>query len=304
MANETIRKISSSTDMWTNYVDDGWTYSGSIVLGYSSTLSSKIRMAIRFPNIVIPKGSSISTADLHFIGNRDGSESVKGKIYGVDEDNTPSWGSHPFGRTKTSAFNTGSTTGTDLTMDVSSIMEEIVGRSGWASGNAIGFVVEDNGTTTSSGTQRLDDNNVRNETYLHYRVSAEPNFKPTPVSVSAPSLPTAEDVGMKFSEPGVSVLTATDDECFLTTRKNTVKLVAEDFYTSTAAEIVSVSHSLGYKPFVTVYAQEVAGDWRKIPRGNASVNRPYYFVDSSNLYLNSSASGQKFYYRIFLDRIV
>ena len=308
MANEVINIPLSSTDMWVNWVDAGGTSSGSYQIGWRSALSSKARGAIRFPNVAIPKNSTFSTADLHiYVSDRFGSDQIYIKAWGVDEDNT-SWGSQPFGKTKTTASNTFDSNpgaGQYMTIGVASILEEIVSRSGWSSGNAIGFIIEDNGTTQTNGENYIRDYLVGTDSFLHYRIAAAPNFKPTPKSVTAPSLPTAQDVGMKFSQPGLSVFDATDDELYLTTRKKTVKLVNEDIYTSDASETIAIPHSLGYKPFVTVYVKEgPTANWVKLPKDNSFEDHPFYFVDTNNLYLHSSFSGQKFYYRIFLDRIV
>lgn len=300
MANENINLISDACYKNGFGLSGGDCAVGFDIFGFSS---GSCDGALRFTNIAIPQGSTLSMAYIVYkYGTVGGSGSWKFNVEGIDEDNTASFGD-PFGRSRTTAsagFNEGEpTSGGTKIIDVKSIVQEIVNRAGWSSGNAMGFIFDDQ--TSDSDVFAFADNT---NSYLVYRISAEPNFTPTPTSVTAPSLPNAGDVGMRFSEPGVSVLTATDDQCHLTTRKNMVKLLDEDLYTSDAVEIVAIPHSLGYIPFVTVYAQEVGQDWRKIPRSNASNAIPFYFLDDDNLYLSSSEIGQKFYYRIFIDRIV
>lgn len=299
MANETIVGVNGS------YIQfPGFDTSGFCAVGKHPDNSGGYDGALRFTNIQIPKNATIDYAVLEYkyssVGGTSGS--WKFRVNGIDEDNTASFG-YPFGRPQTTAqINVDEgppTSGQGKKFDVKNILSEITSRSGWSSGNAVGFLFFDNSSS----------NNVyayanQSTTYLAYRVSPEPNFKPTPTTISAPSLPTAADVGMKFSQPGVSVFDATDDECFLTTRKRTVMLFDEDIHTSTAANVTTIPHLLGYIPFVTVYAQEVSGDWRKIPRGNMAGSVPFYYVDDDYLYLSASATGQKFYYRIFIDRIV
>lgn len=263
--------------------------------------------AMRFTNVPIPQGSTFSFCKLVYKYANVGvatSGSWKFIVKGVKEVNTAHFSSgSPLGRPQTTTsltFNEGRpTSGGTKEMDVGPIIEEIVGQGGWSSNNALAITLFDDGSDADVGASTTD-----TTCYLVYRISTEPNFTPTPTNVTAPSLPSAGDVGMKFSEPGVSVFTATDDQCYLTTRKKTVKLLEEDIYTADAVEIVAVPHGLGYIPFVTVYAQEVGQDWRKIPRSSASTDIPFYFLDTDNLYLSSSEIGQKFYYRIFIDRIV
>lgn len=279
---------------------------GSFAAVGNSTANGDYKCGIRFDGLDIGQGQSISMAKLVLpyssVGSTGGN--WKWKAYGIDEDDTSGFGD-PFGRSLTTANNSydeGSpTSGGTKELDVKSIMQEIVDRGGWSRYNALGFIFDNNGSSA----------NVfaffnLSTSYLIYRTSAEPNFTPTATTVSAPSLPTAQDVGMKFSQPGVSVLTATDDQCYLTTRKFTVKIVDEDVYTATAAETITIPHNLGYVPYTTVFALETdpGATWVKLNRNNLFEDHPFYFVDEDNLYLHSSDTGEKFYYRIFLDRIV
>lgn len=302
MANETIKTIIDACQKNDYGLTNGYCRIGYEVFGFPS---GSCDGALRFTNIVIPQGSSISMAYIFLkydaVG---GTGSWKFKVQGIDEDNTATFGD-PFGIARTTAevnFDESEpTSGGSKMIDVGLIIQEIVGRGGWSSGNAMGFIFDDQ-NSDSGVYARVDNVN----SYLVYRVSAEPNFTPTPISVAAPSLPDAGDVGMKFSQLGVSVFTATDDECYLTTRKRTVMLLEEDIYTSDAAETIAIPHGLGYIPFVTVYAQEEydGANWVKLPRNNNFEVIPHYYIDEDNLYLSSSASGQNFYYRIFIDRIV
>lgn len=247
---------------------------------------------IDFARLVLPYSS---------VGSSSGS--WKFKTYGINEDNTSGFGD-PFGRAYTSAFeNTDEgapSSGGTKQVNVKNALQEIVNRGGWNRYNAAGFTFEDNGSST----------NVfaffnLSTSYLVYRKSAEPNFTPTPSSVSAPSFPDAGDVGMKFSKPGVSVFDATDQELHLTTRKRVPMILVEDLYESDAAETITIAHNLGYVPRVSVYAQSLVSDpWVRLPIANNYADDVLYFADDTNLYLHSSDSGQKFYYRIFVDRLV
>ena len=312
MANETIHFPPGDSSVYLKWADDGSTQDGICGVGYeTSGTPGQFLGALRFDNVAIPKNSSISSAGINIkVDQRTGSGDIAVKIWGVDEDNSGT--GDPFGRTKTTAFNTHSmdpTAGGYYGIDVGSIVEEIVSRSGWVSGNAIHFIFEFNGTPPASSNYIFDFNGSV-KSYFNYRIAAEPNFKPTPKSVSAPSFPTAKDVGMKFSNPGVSVFDATDDQTYLTTRKRQFKIFAESYYQSVSGDVSAgfkaIAHNLGYVPFVSVYVKSsvFGGEWKRLPVNWAFEDYPAYGVDNTYLYLHSAIAGEEFYYRIFLDRIV
>lgn len=110
----------------------------------------------RFTDVNIPKNARIISARITFKPmdsmNLDG---VRLKIYGIDEDDTETFLTNPFGRAHTSAAidwdpeTWGIWPEYELleTPDVSDIIAEIVSREGWAAGNAMGFFIEDDGST-------------------------------------------------------------------------------------------------------------------------------------------------------------
>lgn len=315
MANEVIFSPSSTDDAFYQYQGSGGAEgTGIFVVGYEQIYTNMtVRGALRFTSVNIANGASIGAAEIHlYAGIRQGSADVKAEVWGINEDNTSDFssGGGVFSRTRTTDSNTHSYTGGQseyFTIGVTSMVQQIVNRGGWSSGNAMGFVVEDNGTTHDSPGNYVEDSlSYSPHSFLSIRVGAEPNFKPTPVSVTAPSLPGTNDVGMKFSEPGVSVLTATDDQLYLTTKRNQIKLVTEELFTASSATTTQISHNLGYIPLVTVYGLSASPGsvWVRLPYAEYFTDHQFYYVDSSKLYLHSADSGDKFYYRIFLDRIV
>lgn len=109
--------------------------------------------AFRFTGVTINSGDSIVRAKLQIgtdykLGSPD--DFIKFRTYGIDEDNTQSF-NNPMGRQKTDAYS--STTrsvpynyGDNVEVDVVSQMNEIKARGGWSSGNAMGFIInEDSG---------------------------------------------------------------------------------------------------------------------------------------------------------------
>jgi len=108
--------------------------------------------AFRFTGIALTKNQSISAADIEVgvTAKGTGTGDVKMRHYGIDEDNTGDFTSGPMGRSKTTAVvyqnHSPSTPNYNFSFDVKSQVEEIIARAGWSSGNAMGFITEDNGS--------------------------------------------------------------------------------------------------------------------------------------------------------------
>lgn len=279
-------------------------YSGSCLVGkWDGDIGNG---AMRFTGVNIGQGQSFDMARLYYIyGSVGGSGTWKFKCWGIDEDNTGSFG-NPMGRSKTSAsitVNEGAPTGGGTKwLDVKSIVEEIVGRGGWSSGNALGFLLEDDGS----------DNDVyafgSSSSYFIYRLAAEPNLTPTPVTIAAPTFPAADDIGIKISKPGYEVLTATRSQLLFTTREDVTKIKAEAQVAVTGGVEKLIAHGLSYKPECLVYLRKngysfelprLFGD-RTDPIGDGA--RGYYAVDSTYLRINSATDVDVYYY-ILLDEL-
>ncbi len=148
-------------------VDDGykiggsWGYTGTtIVLGAAA--AEPYIPAIRFTNVTIPQGSTINTATLKLNPTFNDVDNILTKIYGIDEDNTADFSSDPTGRTKTTAnvdWDFGNVTQdvVETSPDISTVVKEIVDRGSWSSGNAMGFLILDDGSTSN--------NNISFDTY-------------------------------------------------------------------------------------------------------------------------------------------
>lgn len=125
-------------------------FSGFAKVGFDTSFGDSWKGAFRFRNVT--ETSSIQSADLRFyISSRTGG-TVQVRTWGIDEDNASDFAENPFGRSKTSAVITNSNDGGISAggywgYDVTSIFQEITGRGGWSSGNSMGFLIENNGTT-------------------------------------------------------------------------------------------------------------------------------------------------------------
>jgi uncharacterized protein DUF6701 len=124
-------------------------------------------VGIRFQDIGILQGATVSNAYIQFTVDEDDSNTTNVVIYGEDEDDTLTFGSTAgdiTGRTNTSAsvnWNTipawsgGGTAGSDQrTPNLSSIINEIIGRSGWEVYNNLTFIFEPGTGCNSSDCQR------------------------------------------------------------------------------------------------------------------------------------------------------
>ena len=306
MANETIHLPQDSG------YENGYGYTqGNCVVGYDiwGFPSGNANGALRFTNITINRSASINEAKLYYdisTGHGSGSERWKFNFFGIDEDNTGNFSGNPFGRPRTSATinidqgvpdNNGY-----VIFDVKSIVEEITSRGSWNSGNALGFFMFNYGTDSDVMGFCAEETS-----YFAYRVSAEPNFTPTPISVTAPSLPTVENYGIRISKPGTNVLTASDSDLYFTTRKKQLKVLSQGYLTSTTNnEVFTIAHNLGYVPLVMVYlkASSTGDDWERLPIPNhISFDYGVFYTNTTNLVINSAVSGEEFYYYIFLDPI-
>jgi len=119
--------------------------------------------AFRFVNVAIAQGTTIYQADLGFyIGSRAGSNDVEATIFGIDVDDVDAFdvtGAFSNAKTTASANETcssglGATDTWNVT--VTPQAQEIINREGWSSGNAMGMIIDDNGTNTSEDTYIAD----------------------------------------------------------------------------------------------------------------------------------------------------
>jgi hypothetical protein len=120
--------------------------STTITMGYwndCDTLDASVYGGFRFLNITVPSGSTISAASIT-LTKQSSQGNPRGLIQGIAEDNTATWsaGSKPTSRTKTGAgVQWVPMTAGGTSPDIKTVVKEIVDRAGWASGNAMGFVI-------------------------------------------------------------------------------------------------------------------------------------------------------------------
>lgn len=111
-----------------------------------------IEIAVRFPGVAVAPGATITSATLRLVSGGSGTTGSFGTLYGSDIDNAPAWSTlvYPDAVTKTTASTpfvvTNATAAATQDFDVTDIVQEIVNRPGWQSGNALAFAGDSTGT--------------------------------------------------------------------------------------------------------------------------------------------------------------
>jgi Big-like domain-containing protein/K319-like protein len=113
-------------------------------------------VGLRFTNVDIPAGSTITNAYVQFVADETWADPTNLTISGVAADSAPAWGSGAF-----SVSNAPRTTATvawvppgwtepqqsvgERTANIEPVLQELVGRPGWASSNAVALVITGSG---------------------------------------------------------------------------------------------------------------------------------------------------------------
>lgn len=285
-----------------NYWDAHFSDSNYFVLGQKD--GNGRNGAVRFTNVTIPQAQVITSAQLSIAGEYvAGSTNLIIRTNGIDEDNTSSFSSDPMGRAETTAQTNSNGTmpgaGNYFNVDVTAQVQEIVNRAGWASGNAMGFHMNDNGT--ANGTHLEDDEPTGINTILtiNYAVnspsasrslspsasissSVSPSLSPSPsqspsASVSSSVSPSIAPpfVGMKVAKSGINALIDTNPQNFIfDSHYGTLKYYTKQTVTIsfTCDPLVAVnsgrgsySHNLGYYPFAEVFVSVNGGNYESCP---------------------------------------
>ncbi len=122
-----------------------------------------IDIGVRFQDIDVPQGATILEASLTFTADANDTGTTNVTIYGEDEDNAGAYGNVST-RNKTDGTGvTGSgsvawsppnfsTNSTYKTSELKNLVQEIVNRSGWSTGNAMAFIIETTGNDREAYT--------------------------------------------------------------------------------------------------------------------------------------------------------
>ncbi len=269
----------------------------SVDVGNDPDFGGVVNGALRFSGVNLNQGQAVQTAILdYYVGLKGGGAGdLKAKIWGIDEDNTGDFSSSPMGRTKTDAVDIANWSlpaeGNYSAHNVTSIVQEIVNRGGWSSGNAIGFIIEDNGSPSDVWAYNASAGSVHARLIITLSsVSASPSSSisatPSPsssisaspsVTPSATPSPTPPPEPtfpiLRIAKPGVDVLLNRDvhrrifDSDYGTLKYFTKQTVSISFDASTGdiSATGSYTHNLGYYPFCEVFVSVNGGNYEYCP---------------------------------------
>lgn len=180
------RVSGSSNDAEQNMTGNNVYYdNGDLDLGRFSTNGDKSSVGLRFQDIQIPPGSTITRAYIEFtaIANTAGAMSVS--IAGEDVDDAATFttaASSISSRTKTSQTVTWSpadwvTNVTYQTAELKDVVQEVVDRAGWLSGNDMGFIFSSIAASVNVRNAYAYDQNTTKAPKLHIEYTQDANTK-------------------------------------------------------------------------------------------------------------------------------
>jgi hypothetical protein len=192
-----IRDVDHYNNGTTWYLNEGMAY----YLGNTSG-SNTNGIGLRFTAVNIPNGAVINSAKITFIPTGTKTLTLAAKITGVDEDNTAEFVASPENSARTRTHTTadvtwsGSITQTNNvaldTPDIKSVVQEIVSRGSWSSGNAMAFYLYNNGSGSGNYLYLYEysDNTAKAAllTIDYSTVSASPSLSPSASPSLSPSV--------------------------------------------------------------------------------------------------------------------
>lgn len=294
-----------------------WVSNGSEITN-GITFGDSYITGIRFSSVNIPQGSTINSATLKgytsSVGGQGGSEVVRIKIYGIDEDNTNDFSSDPTGRTTTTAavdwdITPSPSTASHTSGSITTIVQEIVNRDGWDSGNSIGFLLKDDGS--DAVTQRWysyeGDSTKDFELTVTWTAPTTTTTTTTTTSVSSSissssststsssSTTTAPSMGIKITKSGRDVSSTTLDDFYMDSRYPLLKVHSYGTFTTGITGETTIEHNLGYIPFAFIFTQYVNWDG-----ASSSITNEYYQHDWEQAGAEVTFFGRS---KIYSDRI-
>jgi len=235
-------------------------------------------VSLRFTSVTIGQGDTINSAKITFTGSDSrSSQTINMKIHGVDEDNTAEFVISPADtartRTKTTAnvdwdaTITTSDGSTHDTADITSVVQEIVDRGGWSSGNAMAFWVTDDGSSSGNYINVYDYNTDSTKAALltiDYTSATTTSTTTTSTSTTTSTTTTlpwvyGEDsgVGIKISRETKDATDNNPNHFLLHSSYPQLQVYKTGQFSSnfTDGSTKVIDHNLGYKPFALGYMQ-------------------------------------------------
>lgn len=187
-------RVASDSDDAEETISTGSMYldSSDLELIYDSGSAVNQVVGMRFNNINIPNGATISNAHVQFTTGEVSTGSVNLTVKAQDVDNASTFTSSAYNissRSLTSAqvswspaeWNTvGEASSNQKTPDIKNVIQEVVNRSGWSNGNSIALIISGN-----SGNRRCAESYKGSSTkapLLHIEYTGETPPPPPPIS--------------------------------------------------------------------------------------------------------------------------
>ena len=169
---------------------------------------SKQEVGIRFNDITIPQGAIISSAFVQFTVDETDDDPTNLTIFAEDVDNSVTFdddNDNITDRPKTTtsiswslipAWNTVGESGNDQkTPDIKTIIQEVIDRSGWNSGNSISIIITGDGERTAESYN--GDSSKAPQLIINYSTAVEPPSQPTALT----AIPGDTEVSLTWATP-------------------------------------------------------------------------------------------------------
>ncbi len=322
------------------FVNGSWWQTGRN--GFGDDLYS----AGRFTNVSVPYGATITSAYLKLYGYANESGDAFTRIYGIDEDNTVDLTSDPVSRPRTTAYTQWNFNVINLnqlyTIDITSLIQEIVNRAGWGSSNALAVIHVNDGTPTSNFRHFKNwhgDSSYPVGIEINYQLPAHLIEKSLTYRIVRPQTPLTKMLrysikdmetdpqpfsGLKVAKAGHNAVNAKLVESYkFHSGYNTLKYLLNGTFQLHVVNppkneynvVGYVDHNLGYFPFAIVYAKDdLMANYQPLGRfqaGSGAYRQFYYYLTTTRLYFvvtGWSINGDddyyvNFYYKLFRNNL-
>jgi len=239
-------RVSASSD------DAGEAGNGSVIL-----INKTIKLGFnnddpagfRFNGLTIPQGATINSADIQFTANGNDADATSLTIFGEDADNAVTFTTatnNISSRTQTTAsvaWNslpswTDNAAGTaQKTSDLKTIVQEIVDRSGWSSGNSMSFII------TGTGKRTVDtyDESSSTAALLSITYSIAPDA-PTGLAATVGNT----QISLTWSAPSDNGAAITDYIIEYRTGSDSFAAFSDGTSTATSATVTGLTNGVSY----------------------------------------------------------
>jgi hypothetical protein len=324
------RRITAGSDDGDNLTDYGWYGSSNYVLlgrhNFELTDPLSYNGAFRFTNVTIPSGSVINSVYITFTaddGNLSGNDAdVQFKVRCIDEDNTATFTSNPYTRSKTTAQYEWDPTIPDTdnytvtSSNLKDIVQEVIDRPGWVSGNALGFLFEDRatpgynvasiysyeGSSSKCALVEIDYTPPATTTSTSTSTSSSTTSSTSSSSTTTGIYSNRQDENKIYFKASLEGNNAISDPVrdhlalFLESRSTDDILIKEKTrgsatITTSTTTPYEITHNLGYIPFFVVYVYDknlradadIEGNkWRMIPNFVSAYLASAFYCYSDN----------------------